>query len=112
MVALLADPDEPHGVIVEVESQYGEVFTGRTEVFWGYFVRVKDALGREWLGEDRHSLRNAFRKAAEAAHSDGATIMAAGLSRDWRESGLSENSGWGSHPAHPDRYVHMLEPTP
>ena len=99
-------------VIIEADGEYGTISTGRTEVFFGYYVRVVASNGDEWWGEDRHSLWKALRKAAEACHSDGWTLLAIGLSPDWRESGLSENSGWGYHPAHPDRHVHMLEPTP
>ena len=98
-------------IVTDAECHYGEVYTGKTEVFAGYFVRIINPHGGEWLGEDRHSLRKALRKAAEASRSAGWIILAIGLSSEWRESGLSENSGWGYHPEHPDRHVHMLEPT-
>ncbi|MEG3153479.1 hypothetical protein [Sphingomonas sp. RB1R13] len=99
-------------VIVKADGEYGTISTGRTETFYGYYVRILSPNGDEWLGEDRHSLREALRKAAEALHSDGWTLLAIGLAPEWRESGLSQNSGWGYHPSHADRRKHMLEPPP
>jgi hypothetical protein len=99
-------------VVLQAEGHYGPVFTGRTEVFHGYFVRIVASHGEDWLGEDRRSLREALKNAAEAAEQSGWTVLAIGLFPEWRESGLSANTGFGSHPAYPDRAVHMLEPEP
>ena len=110
-IASPSDLGNGNCMMTEAECHYGEVYTGKTEVFWGYFVRVINPLGGEWLGEDRHSLRKALRKVAEASQSADWTVLAIGLSPEWRESGLSENSGWGFHPEHPDCRVHMLHPT-
>jgi hypothetical protein len=99
-------------IVTEAECQYGEVFTGKTEVFWGYFVRVINPFGEEWLGEDRHSLRRALTQASEAAEHSGWSLIALGCTPEFQETGLSENSGYGYHTAHPDRAVHMLEPIP
>ena len=112
MIASPSDLGNGNCIVTEAECHYGEVFTGKTEVFFGYFVRVINPFGEEWLGEDRHSLRKALREAAEASQGGGWTLLAIGLSSEWRESGLSENSGYGYHPAHPERAVHMLEPIP
>lgn len=98
-------------IITEAEVHYGAVYTGRTEVFWGYFVRI-EAIGEEWLGEDRHSLRQALLQAEAAAHHSGWSVMALGCTQEFRETGLSANSGYGYHPVHPDRHVHMMEPIP
>jgi hypothetical protein len=110
---LIASP-QPLGVadcvILDAKGGFGIVETGKTEVFHGYYVRIISPMGEDWLGEDRRSMREALRVAAEAAEMSGWTILAVGLSPDWQESGLSANSGWGSHPAYPDRHVHMLEP--
>lgn len=44
-------------IVVEAEVSYGEVVTGRSEVHWGYFVRIIHPFtGEEWLGEDRNRL--------------------------------------------------------
>ncbi len=99
-------------VIVEADGAWGTVTTGRTRVFHGYFVEVKGPSGEVWLGEDRHSVRNALRQASDLAGQVGWIVLAIGLESDWRESGLSANSGYGYHPAYPDRAVHMLEPPP
>lgn len=98
-------------IITEAEAHFGTLHTGRTEVFWGYYVRIV-GIGEEWLGEDRHSLRDALRQAAGAAEHSGWSIIALGCTSEFRESGLSANSGYGFHPAHPDRHVHMFEPIP
>ena len=95
----------------EVEASSGTVVTGRTEVFWGFFVRIFTPTGEEWLGEDRRSIVAALRAANEAAEADGWSVLAVGLDDGWQESGLSENSGLGYHPAF-DRAMHMLEALP
>lgn len=99
-------------VIEEADGRYGTITTGRTETFFGYYVRIISPNGDDWIGEDRHSLRKALKRAAEASEQDGWTLLAIGLTPEWQESGLSANSGFGYHPAHPDRHVHMLEPRP
>ncbi len=92
------------------DAEYGFSTTGRSQVFFGYFVRIC-AFGHEWVGEDRHSLRKALLRAAEAARSDGWILLALGCT-EFKETGLSANSGYGYHPAFPDRHVHMFEPIP
>ena len=95
----------------EVEASSGIVMTGRTEVFFGYFVLIHGPAGEEWLGEDRRSIVAALRAASDAARAKGWTVLAVSLDDGWEESGLSANSGFGYHPAF-DRAVHMLEPLP
>lgn len=99
-------------VVSEAEGSWGSVWTGRTEVFWGYFVRLEGPAGESWLGEDRRSIRQALVQAAAAAEANGWSLLAIGLTDEWQESGLSGNTGYGSHPGFPDRHVHMLEPPP
>ena len=98
-------------LVEEVVANFGTVHTGKAEVFFGYYVRIVSA-GEEWLGEDRHSLIAALRHADEAAQHSGWSIIALGCTPQFRESSLSSNSGYGSHPAHPDRHVHLFEPIP
>ena len=98
-------------VAVQADASCGTVSTGRSEVHWGYFVRITGPGGEEWLGEDRYSLRAALMQAAAATADSGWTLLAIGLDDDWTQTGLTENSGYGYHPAF-DRRVHMLEPAP
>ena len=99
------------GLIVQADASWGTVATGKSEVHWGYFVRITGPSGEEWLGEDRYSLRAALVQAAAAATNSGWTLLAIGLDDDWQETGLSQNSGWGVHPQF-ERHVHMLEHPP
>jgi hypothetical protein len=97
--------------LVECDAYFGEVVTGRTEVHWGYFVRIISPSGEFW-GKDRHSLYDAFHAASKIAEVNGWTVVALGRLPQFRETGLSVNSGYGLHPAIPDRHVHMSEPPP
>lgn len=86
---------------------FGLIETGRTRTFQGYFVRLDDPDGGEWLGTDGHSMRRALADAAAQAARAGYDLLAVGVQPEWRESGLSFNSGWGYHPDFEGR-VHML----
>jgi hypothetical protein len=94
---------------VEVTGHCGIVVTGRTETFHGYYVRISGFDGREWLAEDRQSLRAALIKVADQIEESHGRLLAVGLLDEWRETGMSGNTGWGDHPAF-DRAVHMLDP--
>lgn len=100
--------------VVECDVYFGSVFTGRTESFAAYYVHISDPedAGGSWLGEDPHFLYNALQRASEAAQADGWTVLAIGRTPQFKESGLSVNSGFGFHPCFPDRAVHMSEPPP
>ena len=95
----------------DVIVQFGTVSTGKQRVFAGYFCRVIRPDGVAVLGEDPHHLRGALRKVEHQLNQTGWTLNAIALSDDWQETGLSENSGFGYHPAF-DRPVHMLESLP
>ena len=112
IIASPSDLGTGNCMVIEAECHYGEVLTGKTEVFWGYFVRVINPSGEEWLGEDRHSLRRALNGASEAAEHHGWSLIAVGCTPEFQETGLSANSGYGYHPARPNRPIHMLEPVP
>lgn len=106
--------DSPEREVVECDVFFGSVFTGRTETFAAYYVHICDPAGElgGWLGEHPHLLYDALRRAAEAAQADGWTVLAIGRTPQFKETGLSQNSGFGIHPAYPDRHVHMSEPPP
>ena len=89
-------------------ASFGTVETGRTRVFFGFYVQIKHD-GFDWYGEDRGCFRNALKAMGATALRDGYTICAAGLDEDFRETGLSFNSGWGYIN---DQLAHMLDPYP
>lgn len=95
IIASPADIGNGNCIVTEAECQYGQVYTGRSEVFWGYVVRVISPFGEEWLGEDRHSLRRALQQAGEAALHGGWSLIALGCTPEFQESSLSANSGHG-----------------
>ncbi len=109
-IAPLSTDGRP-GRLLAVKARYGLVQTGRSRVFHAYFVEVSAPSGETWLGEHRYSLRGALRDTAHQLEGDGWSLSAVGLTCDWRESGLSENSGYGYHPDH-EGAVLMLEPLP
>lgn len=103
---LVAHPalDQPKSATVI----FGTVDTGRQRVWAGYFVRV-EMDGRTWLGEDAHSLRRALRGLENSLNADGYSLLVIGLDADWRESGLSANTGWGFC-SDVEGAIHMLVP--
>lgn len=105
-----ASPEQPsRGLAIEAEAEWGIVWTGRSEVFGGYYVRIDAPDGDHWLGEDSWSLQAALAAANEIALQSGWALVAVGLTRDWSESGLSENTSFG-YVIGIDHAVHMLEP--
>jgi hypothetical protein len=87
---------------------FGSIETGRSRVFYGFYVELKHE-GFDWCGEDRGCFRNALKSIGALALKDGYTICAAGLDDNFRETGLSYNSGWGYIN---DQLAHMLDPHP
>ncbi|WP_242122203.1 hypothetical protein [Sphingomonas lacusdianchii] len=99
------------GVAIDATYNSGLVATGKTRVFAGYFVRLTLPSGTEFLGEDEHSLRSALLRLASNMSAVKLAPQCAGLDPRWRESALSENSGFGYFVFHPEP-VHMMDPTP
>lgn len=99
------------GVAIDATYNSGLVATGKTRVFAGYFVRLTLPGGTEFLGEDEHSLRAALLRLASNMSAVKLVLQCAGLDPRWRESGLSENSGYGYFVFYPEP-VHMMEPMP
>lgn len=95
----------------EGQVRYGSVKTGRQRVWVGYAVCVALSDGTEWLAEHPYSIRAALREVEAKLNLDGWGLDAIGLDPEWRESGLSANSGYGFHPAF-NRGVHFLEQRP
>ena len=87
--------------------EHGIVSTGRTRVF----VRATLPSGTEFTGEDEHSVRSALLRLAFNLSAVNLTLKCSGLDPRWRESGLSENTGWGYFVFDPE-VVHMMSPVP
>lgn len=93
----------------EVTVQIGNVYTGKQKVFSGWFVKLALPSGEVKIVEDRYFLRGALRKLEDFLNAEGWSLNVIGLDPEWRESGLSANSGHGFHSSF-ERAVHMLEP--
>lgn len=89
----------------------GLVSTGKTRVFAGYFVKLVLPSGTEFAGEDEYSRRSALLRLASNLSAVKIDLLCAGIDPRWRESGLSENSGYGYFVFHPEA-VHMMDPVP
>ena len=93
----------------EAHVQWGSVTTGKQRVWVAFFIQVIQRDGKEWLVEHPHSLRAALRLVEADLNADGWSLGVIGLDPEWRESGLSANSGYGYHPDFSEA-AHMLQP--
>ena len=89
----------------------GQVCTGKQRVFHRFYIRIHLPNGDEVTGEDEHNVRVALFAIDAELQKQGLLLLAAGLNDEWRESGLSHNSGLGYVPGI-NRPVHMLEMPP
>jgi hypothetical protein len=89
----------------------GIVETGRSRLFAGYFFTV--ALGNEQstTGEDERSMIAALWRLARNLAARGLQLRCVGMSGEFRESGLSENTGWGYFGRY-QQPVHMMDEMP
>jgi len=99
------------GAAIDATYSSGLVSTGKTRVFAGYFVRLVLASGTEFTGEDGHSLRAALLRLSSNISAVRLELRCSGIDPRWRESGLSENSGWGYFIFWPEA-VHMMSAVP
>lgn len=97
--------------VINCPFELGAICTGRQRVFHRYFVRVQLPDGSSAMGEHEHSLRRALYSLSDELRRHDLGLLAAGLSDDWYESGLSFNSGQGYMPTL-SRTVHMMEVPP
>lgn len=95
------------GDVVDARWEIGEIETGRSRVFHSYFVKIILA-DEDYLGTHAHSLRSALRNAAEACKRGGFQPPWIGLGEEFRETGLSWNTGWGYIGS---AAIHMMEPS-
>jgi hypothetical protein len=98
-----------NGDIVDGEWEWGYCETGRQRVADGFYVVVRSP-DAEYLGSDQYSLVEALRKCGATCLENDLSLDMVGLSPRYRESGLSENSGWGYHPDHAPAAVSMFAP--
>lgn len=99
--------------LVMMKCQLGTVSTGKSRVYAGYYVRLFLDDGSFLDGRDPHNLRPALEALAIEANKHGLTLLVAGLSDNFYETGLSGNSGGGYIGSRENaRPVHMLDPLP
>ena len=91
--------------------EIGQICTGRAQVFHRYALRIYLPNGDTATGEDEHNVRGALFAVDAELQSRGLLLLAAGLSDEWSETGLSHNSGFG-YVSGINRPVHMLEMPP
>lgn len=94
-----------------VSYEMGTVETGRSRVFAGYFVHITLGDDKQITAEDAGSLVHALRRLASNISASGPRLNCVGLSTQWRESGLSENTGFGYFGPH-QQPMHMMDEMP
>lgn len=94
-----------------VAVDMGIVETGRSRVFAGYFFRVRLADNEQITAEDGGSMIAALWRLARNLSARGLHLQCAGMSGKWRESGLSQNTGWGYYGPQ-QQPMHMLDDMP
>jgi hypothetical protein len=91
--------------------EVGVVETGRSHVFIGYFVKITLWEDEEVVAEDCGSMLRALRSIVCNISPRGIRLNCVGLSGEWNQSGLSENTGWGYFGGE-QRLMHMMEKMP
>ena len=92
------------GAILSGDYERGTVTTGKSEVFWGYYVSIKtetkEIVGKSQgdAGTYRYALDDCNRKLAL----DGLILLAAGNAEGYSESALSGPAGFGYLEGHPE----------
>lgn len=112
LMARNTDIDKPDRDVIECPAYFGQIVTGKQQVFQGHYVSIVLPNGDQLIGEHPRWLYDALQRVCDAAEQEGWTVLAVGRTPRFRETGLSANSGYGVHPDIPDRHVHMSEPLP
>lgn len=92
------------GAILSGDYERGTVATGKSEVFWGYYVSIKtetkEVVGKSqgYAGTYRYALDDCNRKLAL----DGLILLVAGNAEGYSESALSGPAGFGYLEGHPE----------
>jgi hypothetical protein len=95
----------------EAAYELGSLETGRSRVWAGHYIRVTTPNGDQITGEDGGDLRAALKKVAGDIAAQGLRLDCVGLSKLWRESGLSYNSGFGYYGPE-QKPMHMMDAIP
>jgi hypothetical protein len=98
--------------VFQCDAYFGSIFTGKQQVHQGYFVSIVLPTGEELFGEHPRWVYDALKSAMKAVEKKGWTVLVVARLPRFGETSLSANSGFGFHPAYPDRHVHMLDPEP
>lgn len=94
-----------------ISYDMGIVETGRSRVFAGYFFRINFGGGEHITGENGGDMLPALWRLARNLSARGLRLHCVGLSGQWRQSGLSENTGWGYYGPH-KQPMHMMDDMP
>lgn len=93
------------------DFEIGIIETGRSRVFAGYYIKVVNADGEEWIGDDPASKLGALRTLDVDVRLSGGRLLCGGLRDDFYETGLSFNSGFGYVKGNPAP-LHFMERAP
>ncbi len=88
------------------EYALGTVATGKARSFHGYRLTIEHGA-KTYVGDSRYSLREAIVDCARKLNAANLSISVASLSESFKETGLSENSGYGYWDDRKDP-VHMM----
>lgn len=94
-----------------ISYDMGIVETGRSRVFAGYFFRINLGGDEHIIGEDGGDMLPALWRLARNLSARGLRLQCVGMSGQWRQSGLSENTGWGYYGPH-KQPMHMMDDMP
>ena len=93
------------------QYEVGCVYSGKTEVYEGVFVKIMAEDGREWLGADCWWFVDALRKMFAKMNADGLQLVCAGLDERFYATGLSDGTGFGYLAGLEDEGAfHILDP--
>ena len=88
----------------------GTVLTGRTQVFEGYRVELT-VDSKIFTGHDSHSILKALLRVSATVYAEGYSLLVAGTSEAFYETGLSFNSNYG-YLKNVDGQMHLMAPVP
>lgn len=89
----------------------GTITTGKQRVFHRFYISVVLLDGNTVVGEDPYNVLSALYVLDRELRNRGMTLLVAGLDDQFRESGLSANSGYGYLP-NIDRAIHVMDTPP
>lgn len=89
----------------------GCLYSGKTEVYEGVFVKVISEDGCQWLGRDRWCPVDALHAVYAKMNAEGLQLVCAGLDARFYTTGLSDGTGFGYLAGLEDEGAfHILDP--